>query len=48
MLYKGESITSLVTIGYIVGFIVGMNIEYFLRAQVAVLDIYWTILHCLG
>ena len=35
-----------VTIGYIVGFIVGMYIEYCLWAQVAVLDlycIYWTV-----
>ena len=33
-------ILTLVTIGYIVGFIVGMHIEYCLWAQVAVLDIY--------
>ena len=33
-------ILTLVTIGYIVGFIVGMYIEYCLWAQVAVLDIY--------
>ena len=33
-------ISTLVTIGYIVGFIVGMYIEYCLWAQVAVLDIY--------
>ena len=32
-------ILTLVTIGYIVGFIVGMYIEYCLWAQVAVLDI---------
>ena len=32
-------ILTLVTIGYIVGFIVGMYIEYYLWAQVAVLDI---------
>ena len=31
---------TLVTIGYIVGFIVDMYIEYCLWAQVAVLDIY--------
>ena len=31
---------TLVIIGYIVGFIVGMYIEYCLWAQVAVLDIY--------
>ena len=39
-------ILTLVTIGYIVGFIVGMYIEYCLCAQVAVLDIfciYWTV-----
>ena len=33
-------ILTLVTIGYIVGFIVGMYMEYCLWAQVAVLDIY--------
>ena len=37
-------ILNLVTIGYIVGFIVGMHIEYCLWAQVAVLHI----LDCLG
>ena len=39
-------ILTLVTIGYIVGFIVGMYIEYCLWAQVAILDIYciyWTV-----
>ena len=39
-------ILTLVTIGYIVGFIVGMYIEYCLWAQLAVLDInciYWTV-----
>ena len=40
MLYKGELITSLVTIGYIVGLMIGMYIEYCLWAQVAILDIY--------
>ena len=40
VLYKGELITSLVTIGYIVGLMIGMYIEYCLWAQVAVLDIY--------
>ena len=30
MLYKGEVITSLVTIGYIVGLMIGMYIECFL------------------
>ena len=39
-MFKSENIVTLVTIGYIVGFIVGMNIEYCLWAQVAVLDIY--------
>ena len=39
MLYK-SSLLTLVTIGYIIGFIVGMYIEYCLWAQVAVLDIY--------
>ena len=37
-------ILTLVTIGYIVGFIVGIYIEYYLWAQVAVLHI----LDCLG
>ena len=39
-------ILTLITIGYIVGFIVSMYIEYCLWAQVAVLDtycIYWTV-----
>ena len=39
-------ILTLVTIGYIVGFIVGMYIVYCLSAQVVVLDIYciyWTV-----
>ena len=39
-------ILTLVTIGYIVGFIVGRYMEYCLWAQVAVLDIYciyWTV-----
>ena len=40
VLYKSKNILTLVTIGYIVGFIVGMYIEYCLWAQVAVLDIY--------
>ena len=48
MLYKSKIFVTLVTIGYIVGFIVGMHIENCLWAQVAVLDIYWTILQCLG
>ena len=46
VLYKSKNILTLVTIGYIVGFIVGMYIEYCLWAQVAALDIYctyWTI-----
>ena len=48
MLYKGELITSLVTIGYIVGLMIGMYIEYCLWAQVTVLDIILHILDCLG
>ena len=46
VLYKSKNLLTLMTIGYIVGFIVGMYIEYFLWAQVAVLDIYciyWTV-----
>ena len=37
VLYKSKNILTLVTIGYIVGFIVGMYDEYCLWAQVAVL-----------
>ena len=49
VLYKSKNILTLVTIGHIVGFIVGMYIEYCLWAQVAVLDIYILhILNCLG
>ena len=40
VLYKSKNILTLVTIGYIVGFIVDMYTEYCLWAQVAVLDIY--------
>ena len=46
VLYKSKNILTLVTIGYIVGFIVGMYIEYCLWARVAVLNhklLYWTI-----
>ena len=46
VLYKSKNILTLVTIGYIVGSIVGMYIEYYLWAQVAVLDICcidWTV-----
>ena len=46
VLYKSKNIFTLVTIGYIVGFIVGMYIEYSLWAQVAVLIhklLYWTV-----
>ena len=46
VLYKSKNILTLVTIGYIVGFIVGMYIEYCLWAQVAALNhklIYWTV-----
>ena len=49
VLYKSKNILTLVTIGYLVGFIVGIYIEYCLWAQVAVLDIYILhILNCLG
>ena len=44
--YKSKNILTLVTIGYMVGFIVGMYIEYCLWAQVAVLNhkvLYWTV-----
>ena len=44
--YKSKNILTLITIGYIVGFIVGMYIEYCLWAQVAVLNhklLYWTV-----
>ena len=46
VLYKSKNILTLVTIGYIVGFIVGMYIEYCLWVQVAVLNhkmLYWTV-----
>ena len=46
VLYKSKNILTLVTIGYIVGFIVAMYIEYCLWAQVAVLNhklLYWTV-----
>ena len=49
VLYKSKNILTLVTIRYIVGFIVGMYIEYCLWAQVAVFDIYciyWTVGIC--
>ena len=45
VLYKSKNILTLVTIGYIVGFIVGMYIEYCLWVQVVVLNyklLYWT------
>ena len=44
--YKSKNILTLVTIGYIVGFIVDMYIEYCLWAQVVVLNhklLYWTV-----
>ena len=44
--YKSKNILTLVTIGYIVGFIVGMYIEYCLWAQVAILNhklLYWIV-----
>ena len=37
VLSKSENIVTLVTIGYIVGFIVGLHIEYCLWDQVGVL-----------
>ena len=46
VLYKSKNILTLVTIGYIVGFLVDMCIEYSLWAQVAVLNyklLYWTV-----
>ena len=46
VLYKSKNIFTLVTIGYIDGFTVGMYIEYCLWAQVAILNhklLYWTI-----
>ena len=46
VLYKSKNILTLITIGYIVGFLVGMCIEYCLWAQVAVLNhklLYWTV-----
>ena len=42
VLFKSENIGTLVTIGYIVGLMIDMYIEYCLWAQVAVLDI-----HCI-
>ena len=45
-MYKSRNILTLVTIGYIVGFIVDMYIEYCLWAQVSVLNhklLYWTV-----
>ena len=46
VLNKSKNILTLVTIGYIVGFIVSMYIEYCLWAQVAVLNhklLYWIV-----
>ena len=46
VLYKSKNILTLVTIGYAVGFIVGMYIESCLWAQVVVLNhklLYWTV-----
>ena len=48
VLYKSKNILNLVTIGYIVGFLAGMHIEYYLWAQVTVLNHILDILHCLG
>ena len=41
-------ILTLVTIGYIVGFIVDMYFEYCSKAQVAVLLIYWIYIAYIG
>ena len=46
VLYKSKNILTLVTIEYIVRFIIGMYIEYCLWAKVAVLNhklLYWTV-----
>ena len=46
VLYKSKNILTLVTIGYIVGFIVGLYIKYCVWAQVAVVNnklLYWTV-----
>ena len=46
VLYKSKNILTLVTIGHIVGLLVGMCIEYCLWAQVVVLNhklLYWTV-----
>ena len=47
VLYKSKNILTLVTIGYIVGFIVGMYIEYGLWAKwplwIYIYFIYWTV-----
>ena len=51
MLYKSKNILTLVTIGYIVRFIVGMYIEYCLWPKWPYYScdwIYWIILHFLG
>ena len=45
VLYKSKNMLTLVTIGYIFGFIVDMYIEYCLWAQAVVLNhklLYWT------
>ena len=46
VLYKSKNILTLVTIGYIVGFIVGLYIKYCVWAQVAVVNnklLYWNV-----
>ena len=48
VLYKSKNILTLVTIGYLVGFIVGLNTEYCLWAQVVVLDIYIAYIRLFG
>ena len=51
VLYKSKNILTLVTIGYIVGFLVGMYIEYCYGPKWPYYScdwLYWIILHCLG
>ena len=48
VLYKSKNILTLVTIGYVVGFIVGMYIEYGLWAKWPLWIYILHILDCLG
>ena len=48
MLYKSKNILTLVTIRYIVGFIVGMYIEYCFGPKWPYYSCDWIILDCLG